>query len=249
MHWGGLFYKLLKHEQSQNEKIQSLQEQINLINQSNEKLEVEWLKYGFNYLAIGNSITIHGYADYWWDDDRGMAASTDENDYVHLIGKWLEENKTEEVKYYAYNFAIWEIQSYDRAEILSVLDSYLSSNLDLVTIQLSENASNIDTFETDCEELFNYIKDKAPNAQIIIIDDFWDKGDKSKMKKKAAEALGFDFVSLDDIKGKLEYQAGIGAVVEDKEGNKHTIEHSGVAAHPGDEGMKEIAERVEMIVR
>ena len=243
-------YKLIKYELAQSKEIQSLQNQVNLINAELDEIEVSWFENGFNYLAIGNSITIHGYADYWWDDDRGMAASTDDNDYVHIVSKWLEDRKknkesgNEEVKYYGYNFSTWEVQSNDRAETLSLLNSYLSFNLDLITIQLSENASNIDTFEADCEELYRYVKDKAPNAQIIIIDDFWDAGDKSNMKKQAAKASGLDFVSLDDIKGKSEYQAGIGTVVEDKEGNKHTIEHAGVALHPNDQGMQYIADKI-----
>lgn len=88
----------------------------------------------------------------------------------------------------------------------------------------------------------------APNAQIIVIDDFWDGGEKSKMKQLAAEKENVDFVSLKDIKGKVEYQVGLGTVVYDKDGNEHVIEHEGVAKHPGDKGMEYIAEAVEKVV-
>ena len=77
-----------------------------------------------------------------------------------------------------------------------------------------------------------------------MIDDFWDSGEKSESKKLAAEKENVDFVSLDDIKGKTEYQAGLGTVVYDKDGNEHIIEHEGVAKHPGDKGMEYIADRV-----
>lgn len=46
-----------------------------------------WLDQGINYFAIGNSITSHPIADYWWNDGVGMAASCEENDYVHQISK------------------------------------------------------------------------------------------------------------------------------------------------------------------
>ena len=84
----------------------------------------------------------------------------------------------------------------------------------------------------------------AQNAQIIVIDDFWNSGEKSKLKWLAAEKENVDFVSLEDIKGKSEFQAGLGTVVYDKDGNEHTIEHEGVAKHPGDKGMEYIADRV-----
>ena len=238
-------YKVIKHEQNQSQRISNLEKQVSLLQAKLNATQVDWLDGGFNYLAIGNSITIHPYADYWWDDDRGMAASTDDKDYVHLIGATLPDPS----KVYAYNFYTWEVQSADRAETLSLLDGYLSDKLDLVTIQLSENASDLTTFETDYEELIQYIKVGAPNAQIIVIDDFWDSGDKSLMKKVASERENVDFVSLEEIKGKPKYQAGIGTVVYDKDGNEHTIEHDGVASHPGDKGMSYIAEVVENVIK
>lgn len=244
-------YKFYKHEKRQSEEINRLKSSISLIeakvNRKNNK--IEWLDTGYNYLAIGNSITSHPLADYWWNENVGMAASTEDKDYVHLIGKWLKDNKKEEVMFQAYNFCVWEVQAKDRAETLSLLDPYLSDKLDLITIQLSENATDIATFETDCVELYRYISKRAPEAQIIVIDDFWDAGDKANVKQKAAETCGIDFISLSNIKGNKEFQAGKGTVVYDKAGGAHIIEHDGVAIHPGDDGMTYIAEAVEKIIR
>ena len=55
-------------------------------------------------------------------------------------------------------------------------------------------------------------------------------------------------MSLEDIKGDKAYQAGLGTVVLDKDGNEHIIEHEGVAVNPGDKGMKYIAESVEKVI-
>ena len=238
-------YKLFKHEKEQNQKIRDLGIQVSLLKAKMNPAQVSWLDDGFNYLAIGNSITAHPLASYWWNKSVGMAASTEDKDYVHLIAASLPEHS----KVHAYGSAVWEAQAHDRAETLSLLDGYLSDKLNLVTIQLSENATDISTFETDYVELIEYVKKGAPNAQIIVIDDFWDAGEKARMKKAAAEKTGVDFVSLEEIKGKPEYRAGLGTVVYDKEGHEHVIEHDGVAKHPGDKGMAYIAEAVKAAIR
>lgn len=138
---------------------------------------------------------------------------------------------------------------HDRGETLSLLDGLLSEELDLVTIQLSENASDLSTFESDFEELIRYVQNKAPDARLLVIGDFWDKEQKDEMKHKACEETGGEFISLDEIKGSEEYQCGMDTTVYDSEGNPHTVEHSGVAKHPGDIGMKWIADKIIDVVK
>ena len=239
-------YRFLQHEKYQNAKISQLQGDVSLLKEelklfTNREI-VEYSDTAFNYLAIGNSITKHDICDYWWNE-IGMAASIEDKDYVHLLSNSLE-NRHEDVFTYAYNFYIWEAQSTDRAETLELLEPYLDSMLNLVTIQLSENVSNMDTFEKDFAELVNYVHEKAPKAQIVIIDDFWDNGDKSIIKERIATEHGLQFVDLDEIKGKLSYQCGLGTIVYDADGSLHKVEHDGVAVHPGDLGMKYIADAV-----
>ena len=89
----------------------------------------------------------------------------------------------------------------------------------------------------------------APDAQILVIGDFWDKGQKDEIKQKASEETGVEFISLDEIKGLEEYQCGMDTTVFDSEGNPHTVEHSGVAKHPSDIGMKWIAEKIIEVVK
>lgn len=49
----------------------------------------------------------------------------------------------------AFNFSKWEMMDTDRAETLDLLDGYLNKYLNLVTIQLGENISDLETFEKD----------------------------------------------------------------------------------------------------
>lgn len=89
----------------------------------------------------------------------------------------------------------------------------------------------------------------TPDAQILVIGDFWNKEQKDEMKRKACEETGVEFISLDEIKGLEEYQCGMDTTVYDSDGGPHTVEHAGVADHPGDLGMKWIADRIIQLVK
>ena len=232
----------IKHEKSQQDRIANLEGKVNLLQAESNKSTVNWNPDDYNYLAIGNSITIHQLNEYWCNE-CGMAATSADKDFVHIVTSTLD------AKSYAYNFATWELMGHDRGETLSLLDGLLSADLDLVTIQLSENATDLSTFESDFEELIRYIKKGAPDAQLLVIGDFWDKEQKDEMKQQACEATAVEFISLDEIKGLEEYQRGMDTTVYDSEGGPHTVEHSGVADHPGDLGMKWIADRIIDVVK
>ncbi|MCR5743410.1 MAG: hypothetical protein K6F92_06805 [Lachnospiraceae bacterium] len=198
----------------------------------------------FTYIAIGNSITKHPECDYWWDAERGMAASTTDKDYFHQVAAYLDSIHGN-VNCVSANFVEWEVNYTDRAEFYFVIDQYLTSEVDLITLQLGENAYNFDlsTYQKDLEELIKYVKGKAPNAQIIIIDDFW-FNNISAYRKAAASACGVDFVDLSVARADSSYQCGMGSIIYDKSGNAHTVNHGGLATHPGDKGHAYIAQGI-----
>lgn len=229
-------------EEALGDVINDLYNRIYYLEEEMSKNDIEYLDEGYNYLAIGNSITKHGLADYWWSES-GMAATRAENDYVHLVASYLND-VNEEVCYYAVNYSVWERADNDRADTYEVIKPYLSTKLDLVTIQLSENVTNTTTFESDFEALINYIKYSAPSAKIMVIGDFWDISTKDSMKLEAANNTNVEFISLNEIKNDPDYQCGMGTIVFDEEGNSHVVEHADVAKHPGDNGMQYIANAI-----
>lgn len=230
-------FQFIKYKKSQQNRISNLENKVNLLLAEKEKNSVKWNQKNYNYLAVGNSITLHSINDYWWNE-CGMAATDKKNDFVHIISNALD------AQFYAYNFYTWEILGHDRSESLSLLDGFLSKEIDLITIQLGENVSDLCTYESDFRELVEYVQRGAQNAQIVVIGDFWDMEVKDNMKKQACEATGVTFVDLSPIKGLEEYQCGIGVAVYDEEKNRRIVEHCGVAKHPNDKGMKWIADRV-----
>jgi hypothetical protein len=197
----------------------------------------------FNYLAIGNSITRHGLTDFWWNY-AGMAASDREHDYYHIVMKHLEE-KYGNVNGEILNLSIWEVQAEDRDGTLpEYLEPFLNPDLDLITIMLGENADNLETYQEDYVAMLKFIHSKAPNARILVVEDFWIVEERNEMEFNACALTGAEYVSLDGIAGNEDYYCGIGTTVYDKYGNEHTVEHEGVAMHPGDAGMAAIAERI-----
>ena len=243
-------YRFIKHEKSQSQQLQEMRASISKLSEEVKLLseeDVEWLDEDYNYLAIGNSITIHSITSFWWNE-VGMAASDAEHDYYHLVLDYLKENNNS-VKGVPYNFSVWETQSHDRDETLEYLDHYLSTELDLVTIQLAENASDLTTYQEDYVSLISYVREKAPNARILVIGDFWSNGDRNELKMNAVEETDVEYVSQDGITDNEEYYCGLNTIVYDESGEEHIVEHNGVANHPGDKGMQAIADRIILVLR
>ena len=260
-------YKLYRKVQSQVDTIEQSRERINALesrlDELSPSLDDEAKTFlsdcdedHYNILFIGNSITRHDITSYWWSDKRGMAATSLKTDYVHqtetFLADKLEELKpgAEAVNGYAFNYSVWETNSHDRAQTYPVMDKYMTQgkSLDVVVLQLGENVSDDDadgsTYESDYAGLIQHIKEEAPNSLIITVGDFWSDKTKDAVKKSAAEKAGATYVDLAEIQDSPEYQAGMGTMVEGDDGDEHEIKHAGVAKHPGDAGMKWIAEKI-----
>ena len=196
--------------------------------------ETEYTDDGYNYLAIGNSLTMIN------SIGRGICSTQPDNDYVGLITKYLQDEYGT-VVHYAYNYAVWE-RSAQRNDTLDLLDTYLDSRLDLVTVQLGENVVDLSSFEEDLEALIIYVKDKCPNAEVIVIGDFW--SDERNIKRKtAADNQNCEFADLTEIIGIKEYQSKAGTVYFLQDGSTAEVSEA-AAAHPGDKGMQYIADKV-----
>ena len=256
--------RICRHETDQDEALRELSKQVTALREKRQasaekraaadeaaaglerrvtclEVRAERMDADYTWFAIGNSITVHAPNEVWWNE-IGMAASTEDRDYVHLAAEQLSGLYGKTAVHPLYCYA-WETAE-DRSAKLFMLDPYLDPQLQLVTIQLGENAKDLTTFGRDFEALIRYVQEKAPQARILVIGGFWSSGDRDRMKQEAAEKTGAGFVSLEEIRDNPEYQAGIGAVVYDAEGTPHTVENADVAGHPGDRGMQYIADRV-----
>jgi hypothetical protein len=179
-------------------------------------------------LFLGNSITKHSPSpDIGWYGDWGMAASCEENDYVHLTVKELK-------KYYPdTEFIYRNIADFERNYInygLYNLEDCKSFGADIIIMRIIENVpreNNYAGFQEAYIKLIEFVK--KDNSLVICSGSFWENKLGDEIIKNVAEQKGYTFVSLQS----LQNDPGCKATKQFK--------HEGVAAHPSDKGMEGIA--------
>lgn len=212
------------------------------VSQADQATALPTVKEGsYNILAIGNSITLHPVCGYWWGS-WGMAASSKDKDYIHQVQAGLAE------KYETVNLDIISVQSWEtssnRSRQLSKFDEKLANKYDLVVIQLGENVNNMTTFKKDFNKLVSYVKTAQPEAQIVIVGDYWYRSGRDSAKSQVAANQGCNYVDISSIRGKKAYRASSGTKVLGDDGKQHTIRNQAVLKHPNDLGMKYIADKI-----
>ena len=237
---GGLCFKVYRHEKEQNRQIRELSSRTEYLEgrlnqvQNYYDFQPEYRDDAYNYLAIGNSLTL---ITNW---GRGICATKPDNDYYGLVNQYLNQ-KHGEVASYRYNLASWETTA-NRASRLDLLNVLLSDKLDLVTIQLGENVADTTTYEQDLEALISYVQQRAPKAKIVVIGDFWDKK-RDAMRREAAVNKNVAFADISAIIGDKAYQSKEGTECELSDGTVRKVSKA-EETHPGDRGMAYIAEKV-----
>ena len=189
---------------------------------------------GTKILFIGNSITKHGTApQIGWHGNWGMAASEESKDYVHLVVE--EMNKTGCVDYSIAQCSRWE-RNYNEGE--KVLNEYFQSardfEADVIVVRIGENMQ-IDGDEVNCklnfEKMISFFN-KTQKAKVIITNLFWNQTNLNRIIKEIATENNYIFCDISDLE-RDEKTMALGE-----------YEHEGVSVHPGDYGMKCIAERI-----
>ena len=211
-----------------------LKNNVEAENQTKEKFKLYEVENSVKrVLFLGNSITLHENAPHiGWNRNCGMAASCEENDYVHIILRYLRE-KYGEVSYCIVNVGAWE-KNYWEKEQIEQWKSAKDFHADIVIFRLGEN------IRKDCFEeypLIGYLREFVQyfitNAtKVVITDTFWEHGYICDNLKLVAEEISADFALISDLGD------------EDENKAKGLFEHAGVAGHPGDLGMARIAERI-----
>ncbi len=212
----------------------------NTVKAEDQLKKVEYISYinrdgkGKRFLVVGNSITRHGVKhDIGWHNDWGMAASSAERDYVHILYRALCERYPDAVLCIT-QVATWERMFTEGTSILPDFAEARAFGADALVMRLVENCPNnaekTALFKEKYVEFVEYLKGDTV-TQTVVTTGFWRHHFDTGICECAAEN-GYTLVTLGDL-GEDESMKAIGL-----------FEHDGVANHPGDKGMQAIADRI-----
>lgn len=174
-------------------------------------------------VILGNSIVHYNPSQaLGWNGDWGMAASSADKDFVHiLIKRFQKVDTTISVQYK--NIAEFEF-SYTYFPF-NKLDSFC--NKDLIIMKIGENVNaynaNYPLFIGKYNQLIHYL-DSNNKAVKIIVDGFWENEKVNNDIRNYARNKNFGLVSITNI--------------------SHPPSNKGFADHPNDIGMQLIADRI-----
>ena len=195
-------------------------------------------------LFVGNSLTSHGpKADIDWHGNWGMAATSLDKDYVHVVTKALATKQGTTPEIMIKNVADFE-RNHVGYDIAGKYADAAAFKADLVILCIGENVPALKTPEAQAkyqEQVTALLKTlKAnPKAQIIVRSSFWPSTAKDDAMRKACEAVGGTFVDISALaKDERNYAR-----------SERPYKHAGVANHPGDRGMAAIAEEIVKAVK
>jgi len=195
-------------------------------------------------LFVGNSLTSHGpKADIDWHGNWGMAATSADKDYVHLVTRALAAKQGTMPEIMVKNVADFE-RNHVGYDIAGKFADAASFKADLVILCIGENVAALKTAEAQAkyqEQVTALLKTLKSNsqAQFIVRSSFWANTAKDGAMRLACEAVGGTFVDISSLsKDEKNYAR-----------SERPYKHAGVANHPGDRGMAAIAEEIVKAVK
>ena len=189
-----------------------------------------------NILILGNSITKHPpIPQVGWYGNWGMAASVQSKDFSHIIGTALKSQMTPvNLSDFEMSHTVFDLKN---------LEKYFVQTPDLIIVKLGENVLQTTDFDKSFTKFISYIKEKAPHAKIVIAGTFWQNDPVNKVLVAESQLRKIPFVKLQQLDIQIN-KSFIGEDVISADGLKYKITDQGVANHPGDVGMKNIAELI-----
>jgi len=188
-------------------------------------------------LFLGNSITQHGpKPEIGWTGNWGMAASALDKDYPHVLAARIGKAAGGRPQILAKNIADFE-RGHPNYDIAAGMKDELAFKPDLVIVAIGENVPSLDSDQAKAnyrEAFVRLLNTLAENSHptIVVRSCFWNNPEKDVLMKQAAAQAGVIYVDIGALGGDPANAAR----------SERTIEHAGVAGHPGDKGMQAIAD-------
>ncbi len=190
-------------------------------------------------LFLGNSITLHGpKADIGWTGNWGMAASSEDRDYVHLVTSALARHTGSTPQIMVRNIADFE-RNYATYDVDGQMKDLFALDPDLVVLAIGENVSALGSeeakarFKAGVMDILRCALAKR-HPLVVVRSCFWADPAKDQALSQACQEADAVFVNV----GPLGREAANAARSE------RSFTHDGVAGHPGDKGMKALADAI-----
>lgn len=190
----------------------------------------------FKVLIYGNSIALHARAPkIGWNGEWGMAASSREKDFAHLVVAGLEKRHGGRAGFRIRNLALLERNFTTNLTHFAELADDVAYAPDYVVIAIGENVRSLDAasaadYTRFLASLARPLAQSAKRPPVVMRSPFWRNPVKADCTAKAAAEVGAIYVDAGNL-GDADENKAIGL-----------FEHRGVAQHPGDLGMKRLAD-------
>ncbi len=200
-------------------------------------------------LVVGNSLLLGMCNSY------GMCATSPRSDFYYQVCEGIKKKNPDA------EFSRAHGARFEQLDTPEEFDEYWSSeenvftkkpicesfteDLDLIIIQLGTNVNTkqrADAFRQNIDKWISLIKQKSPRARILWVHGWGNAHLSGKTIIDACRRWGIGQISIKDLSNKENY-AHYGQEYELPNGNK-AIASDYWLTHPGDDGMKRIAERI-----
>lgn len=189
---------------------------------------------GLRVMFVGNSITCHGPSEaLGWPHHWGMSASKKENDYVHKCMAHIQKTYPD-ATFCICHAGQWELNYRNAETVMDQFEAAREFGADVIFMRTVENCAKKELVTEEFMEKYGAFVDflnSTGKAQIVISTSFWKHPADDAIRAFAAQR-GYPLCELSDL-GELAEMKAYGL-----------FEHRGVAAHPGDLGMANIAQRL-----
>jgi hypothetical protein len=190
-------------------------------------------------LFLGNSITLHGpNTEIGWAGNWGMAASSEDKDYVHLVTSAIAKHTGITPQIRVQNIADFE-RNYATYDVDGQMKEFFAFDPDLVIVAIGENVPALTTPESQAQfkegvtKILRCALSKR-HPLVVVRSCFWPDAAKDQMLRQACEEADALFVDA----------APLGADPANAARSERAFKHEGVAGHPGDRGMKALADTI-----
>jgi hypothetical protein len=199
-------------------------------------------------LILGNSITFSPR----WEGGRGMAASVKDSDYVHLLIRDIHQfDPSVVIKYgniaeFERDFDTYQLSKLDSLKYIAKIENGVETyplqagldslrNPDMLIMKIAENVNDKkaleDNFIMYYAKLVKYIAPTDRSVKVIV-DGFWKNENVNRLIEEYALKNNYPFVTTTSL-SKDSTNMAIGKFA-----------HKGVAAHPSDQGMRMLEQRI-----